>query len=137
MANEDTCRPVTLPSGEAIPVRGAHPMNDRDVAALEALVAAARRKMIAEQPEFSCFDRDPEAVAWARGKVQAEIDRLARWHEKAKTEGKAEQAEHWRRIAGFLNRKFIGGHVGVIARFDERLPEWVETVDAARAEAES
>lgn len=44
----DECREVTLPSGEAIRMRGAGPMSPEAVAALGELVDAARRKMAAE-----------------------------------------------------------------------------------------
>lgn len=46
----DSCRPVLLPSGETIRVRGAGPMGPEAVAALGEVVAAARAKMAAEQP---------------------------------------------------------------------------------------
>lgn len=57
----DTCRDVTLPSGETICVRGAEPMGPEAVAALDMVVAAARARMAAEHPP------DPAAEAlWAR-----------------------------------------------------------------------
>lgn len=57
----DSCRPVTLPSGETIRVRGAGEMGPAAVAALGEVVDAARRKMAAEYPP------NPAAEAlWAR-----------------------------------------------------------------------
>lgn len=46
----DSCRPVTLPSGETVRVRGAREMTGLEAAALGELVDAARRKMAAENP---------------------------------------------------------------------------------------
>lgn len=46
----DTCRPVTLPSGETLRVRGDEPMSPEAVAALGEVVTAARAKMAAEHP---------------------------------------------------------------------------------------
>lgn len=46
----DSCRPVLLPSGEAIRVRGVAPMGPEAVAVLGEVVAAARRRMAAEHP---------------------------------------------------------------------------------------
>ncbi len=57
----DSCRPVTLPSGETIRMRGAGEMSPEAAAALGEIVEAARRKMAVEHPE------NPDAVAlWHR-----------------------------------------------------------------------
>lgn len=77
------------------------------------------------------FDRDPEALAWARGRVQRHIDKLARWEQQATEQGKTEQAEHWRRVRTYLVRSFIGGEGCVVAAFDERLPEHCALMDRA------
>ena len=77
------------------------------------------------------FDRDPEALAWARASIQHHIDKLARWEEQAAEQGKTEQAEHWRRVRTYLQRSFIGGQGCVIAAFDERLPAHRELLDRA------
>jgi hypothetical protein len=81
--------------------------------------------------DFHRFDHDPEAVAWARAKVEHEIDRLTRWRDQAKAEGKTDQAQTWRRIAAYLHRHFVGGEDCVVAAFDERLPEWADEIDDA------
>jgi hypothetical protein len=47
----DTCREVTLPSGEPIRVRGAGVMGPDDVAALSTIVDAVRAMHAAEHPE--------------------------------------------------------------------------------------
>lgn len=78
------------------------------------------------------FDRDPEALAWARTKLQHHIDKLARWEQQAGEQDKTEQAAHWRRVKHYLLRSFIGGRGCVIAAFDERLPEHLEMLDRAK-----
>lgn len=67
------------------------------------------------------FDRDPEALAWARAKVQHEIDRMVSFERQAAETGTTDPAQ-WRRFSGMLRRSFIGGEGCVIAAFDERLP---------------
>lgn len=81
--------------------------------------------------DLSRFDRDPEALAWARAKVQAEIDRCKQFHASATASDKPEQAETWRRLANRMRRQFIGGEGCTIAAFDERRPEWHRAVDNA------
>ena len=77
------------------------------------------------------FDRDPEALAWARAKLQHHIDKLAGWEAQAAGQGKQEQTEHCRWMKTYLLRSFIGGHGCVIAAFDERLPAHLEMLDRA------
>lgn len=69
------------------------------------------------------FDRDPEALAWARAKVQRDIDRYRRFESAARSEGRTEQASLWRKMANLLNMDFIGGEGCSIAAFDERRPQ--------------
>jgi hypothetical protein len=61
MPDRDECRPVTLPSGEAIPVLGARELSPADVAAMGELVEAVRRKAAAGNPP------DPDAAALGPG----------------------------------------------------------------------
>lgn len=71
-------------------------------------------------PAPSRYDRDPDALAWARGKV---ADLEARWREfeaSARSTGKDGQAELWRQMANGLKHGLIGGDGYVIAAFDER-----------------
>lgn len=57
----DSCRPVTLPSGETIRVRGAEPMDAAAIAAFGDVMDAVRRRHAAAHPP------DPAAEAlWAR-----------------------------------------------------------------------
>ena len=71
---------------------------------------------------YSRYDTDPEALAWARTKIQDEIDRCRKFHASATEAGQPEQAEMWRRLANRMERTFMGGSGCVIAYFDERLP---------------
>ncbi|MFB7312948.1 hypothetical protein [Streptomyces sp. NPDC056192] len=81
--------------------------------------------------DTSRFDRDPEALAWARAKIQHEIDRCEDFHRSATAAGKAEQGEMWRRLGNRMKRVFIGGEDCTIAAFDERLPELAHAIDKA------
>jgi hypothetical protein len=77
------------------------------------------------------FDRDPEALAWARRKIQNEIDRADKFVADAKR-ARNEQAERtWRVIGNHLRRSFIGGTGCVIAAFDERRPDHLALLDTA------
>ena len=77
------------------------------------------------------FDRDPEALAWARKKLQSEIDRADKFVADAKKIRNPEAARTWRVIGNHLRRSFIGGTGCVIAALDERLPEHRALLDAA------
>ncbi len=68
------------------------------------------------------YDRDPAALAWAREKVQREINRFRMFEEAAKERGERERASLWRKFAAFLVMEFIGGEGCNIAAFDERRP---------------
>ena len=79
------------------------------------------------------FDLDPEALAWARQKVERVIDRYHRLSEQAQTGAERARtvedvitemalAEKWRIRANLLRRDLIGGQGCVIAAFDERRP---------------
>jgi hypothetical protein len=77
----------------------------------------------------SKFDRDPEALAWARTKVQDEIDRCRKFADSARAADNPEQAEMWRRLANRMQRMFIGGEGCVMGYFDARLPELARAID--------
>lgn len=81
--------------------------------------------------DYSRYDRDPEALAWARTKVQDEIDRCRKFADSEKAADKPEQAEMWRRLANRMQRQFIGGDGCVMGYFDERLPGLARAVDNA------
>jgi|ERR1043165_3819295 hypothetical protein len=77
----------------------------------------------------SPYDTDPEALAWARTKIQDEIDRCRKFAESARDADKPDQAEMWRRLANRMQRTFIGGEGCVMGYFDERLPTLAKAVD--------
>lgn len=79
----------------------------------------------------SRYDADPEALAWARAKIQAEIDRAEKFVEQATADGATASADFWRRHALHLQRSFIGGEGCVIASFDERRPAFTQPVGTA------
>lgn len=84
--------------------------------------------MTARPPTFSQFDRDPEALAWARTKVQDYIDQLARWQEEANERGAAAKALGFGSARILAQRHFIGGGC-VIGAFDERRPDIARALD--------
>jgi len=67
------------------------------------------------------YDTDPEALAWARAKIEFEIARCNNRREQAKDRRDTTTAEHWRRTSGYLRRRFITRSEGAgLAAFDER-----------------
>lgn len=70
--------------------------------------------------DLSRFDRDPDALAWARAKVADLEDRYRRLEGAAKAERLVAVAFrlHW--IAGDLRTELIGTGEGPLAAFDER-----------------
>src|ERR1035441_4415939 len=71
---------------------------------------------------LSRFDRDPDAVAWARAKVVRLRDRYRGFEQSASAAGKFEQSSMWRRLANMIDMQMVGGKGCSIAAFDERLP---------------
>ena len=69
---------------------------------------------------MSKYDDDPEALAWARAKVEREIARMQDFQRQAKERGSDPLS--WLRHENLLHRTFIGGSGCVIAAFDERRP---------------
>jgi hypothetical protein len=67
------------------------------------------------------FNSDPDALAWARAKVQHNIDKFRGWEREA---ADPEKKRQWRMMANMLQRQFIGGEGCVIAAFDERSPDF-------------
>lgn len=65
------------------------------------------------------FDRDPAALAWARGKVQAYLDQLTDFEAAADTNRNAVMAYSCG-VARELTRKHFLGDGGTIGVFDER-----------------
>ncbi|MEV6504831.1 hypothetical protein AB0M61_01750 [Streptomyces sp. NPDC051642] len=77
------------------------------------------------------FDRDPEALAWVRAKIQRHVDWLASAERETAAKGDREGAVRWRFAKNVMVRKLLGGTGCVIASFDERLPEHLARVDRA------
>lgn len=80
---------------------------------------------------MSKFDTDPEALAWARENVQTVIAKYADFEEKAVQKGAQVSAARWRTVVFALRREFVGGEGCVIARFDERKPDFFKGLDDA------
>lgn len=68
------------------------------------------------------YDRDPEALAWARAKIQRDIDRFRGFANRASRRGDHDRSVQWHKFANFLQMDFIGGEGCKIAAFDERRP---------------
>lgn len=79
----------------------------------------------------SPYDADPEALAWARAKIQHQVDRCRKFHASAMAAGKPEQAETWRHLANRMERDLIGGEGCTIAAFDVRRPALLKAIAAA------
>lgn len=79
----------------------------------------------------SRYDRDPEALAWAREKVEALIYKMKNFEEQARRNGNTDPNQ-WRKIANLLHREFIGGEGCVVARFDHRLPEFTRLLEQSQ-----
>lgn len=73
MPKRDECRPVTLPSGETIPVLGSEPLSPQGAAAIRELVEVVRAKMAAENPpDLGAADLYVRVrAAWDRGALWA------------------------------------------------------------------
>lgn len=82
----------------------------------------------------SRYDQDPEAIAWARAKVQAEIERAEQFAADLIAVGDpASEADRWTFLAQHLRRWILGDTTSpVMGRFDERLPELHTAADKAR-----
>lgn len=86
--------------------------------------------MTTDRDRLRRFDSDPDALAWARAKVQHQVDRLRDFERQATERGDTEQALQWRKMATMLRRQFLGGTGCVIAAFDERKPDYERMVSA-------
>lgn len=68
------------------------------------------------------FGTDPDALAWARGKVVKLRAKYRLFEASSRDEGKPELATQWRKFANLLTMELIGGNGCVITPFDERRP---------------
>ncbi|MFI1408784.1 hypothetical protein ACH4Y0_02415 [Streptomyces sp. NPDC020707] len=79
----------------------------------------------------SRYDQEPEAIAWARAKVQAEIERAEQSAADLIAVGDP-ASDHWAFLARHMRRWLLGDTTSpVMGRFDERLPKLHATVDDA------
>lgn len=80
----------------------------------------------------SRYDTDPEALAWARAKVQHYIDRLAKFEEQAAGNHRTDQARGLAVARRSAEQTLIGVDGScTIGAFDERLPDFTRSIDAA------
>lgn len=79
------------------------------------------------------FDADPDAIEWARGKIQRAADQADRFSRHSNESGNTSAGEKWRFTAAFMRRTLLGGETCVIAHFDHRLPEWARAVWGGKA----
>lgn len=87
------------------------------------------------QGDFGPFDLDPEAVAWARSKVEGFVAKMRNFQQMATDVGGEQamaRAEQWRKIANLVEMLLIGGQGCSIAAFDERLPFFAKMLDDAQ-----
>lgn len=70
----------------------------------------------------SRYDTDPDALAWARAKVQHYIDRLAKFEEHATDSNSSNKARGLRVARRSAEQTLIGGEGCVVGAFDERRP---------------
>jgi hypothetical protein len=82
------------------------------------------------------FDRDPEALAWARAKVQDYVDRLADFERQAKEKRDPATATGCAVSRLLAERHFFGDGGCVIGVFDERRPDHLARLDTARPATE-
>ena len=79
----------------------------------------------------SRFDQDPEALAWARTRVQDFINRLADFEQQAKTKGDQIAQYGCGAARAMAERHFLGDGGCTIGVFDERLPELAKAINNA------
>lgn len=70
--------------------------------------------------DLSRFDRDPDALEWAREKVRDFESRWRKFSKDAAEAGKPDVADIWRYLANGVHASLIGGSGCVIGAFDER-----------------
>lgn len=77
----------------------------------------------APSEESSRFDRDPEALAWARGKVQEYLHRLTEFEAQAEKNRNAVMAYSCGVARELTAKHFLGDGDRTIGVFDERMPD--------------
>ncbi|MBC9730701.1 hypothetical protein [Streptomyces sp. TRM68367] len=83
----------------------------------------------------SPYDSDPEAIKWARAKVQAEIERAEEVAADLTAVEDLDAAHRWTFLAAYMRRWLLGvPDSPVMGRFDERLPPLDEPVHGQAAD---
>ena len=85
-------------------------------------------KLVRSGRSSSRFDSDPEALAWAREKIQRRIDHYRDWQTKTLASGNLVANRTWRIVATTMERDFIGAGGCVVGAFDERLPQFAQAL---------
>lgn len=76
------------------------------------------------------FDRDPEALAWARDRVRRYLDRLADFERQAEAKGDP-ITEYGCAVARVMaERHFLGDGACTLGTFDERMPQFLTLQEA-------
>jgi hypothetical protein len=81
----------------------------------------------------SRYDTDPEALTWARSKVQAHIDLLAKFEQQANQRDSTDKARGLAIARISAERYFLGDGGCTIGAFDERRPEFTARINAPGA----
>lgn len=83
------------------------------------------------------FDRDPAALAWARTKIQAYMERLADFEQQVAQRGDEASVRCFRIVRSHVRSHFLGDGGCVIGAFDERRPhvDWLHDGGPTVAEA--
>jgi hypothetical protein len=77
------------------------------------------------------FGADPDALAWARGHVEALRDKFREFETRRGELGDEQLATQWRKFANLLDMELIGGKGCVITPFDERRPSLPDAGDVS------
>lgn len=78
------------------------------------------------------YDRDPEALAWARTKVQAYIDLLADFEKQAKAKHDLLTANGCGVSRLLAQRHFLGDGGCTVGAFDERRPDYLDRIASSK-----
>lgn len=73
------------------------------------------------------YDTDPDALAWARTKVQHQLDRLAAFEQHATETGQTEKAAGLSAARRSTEQMLLGGSGCVVGAFDARRPRMFGT----------
>ena len=83
--------------------------------------------------DLARFDSDPEALAWARLKVQKAVSKAMRASRASRRAGDERRSAQWRFVGVFIDRELLTGDDKGLVAFDTRLPDYVARMAARRA----